>query len=102
MRLSARLDEYLESFGLSVMQTADLRTCYEEDMPELFITPNENLTLRELIVLQIAERQWLLHPALLRKHIVYFHAAIYLLLFIVLQSNTQTPSTPLRYAWLKT
>jgi hypothetical protein len=126
--LADRLDEYLLAFKLSALQTAELRTCYEEDMPELFVAPSDlagataedrgddddddghgaagaieidpnRLSLGELLVAQIAERQWLLHPSLLRKHILYFHAAMYLLLLVVFQSAS--PSLPLRYAWLK-
>jgi hypothetical protein len=109
--LSQRLDEFLDDFQLSVFQTAELRTCYEEDMPELFALPSSpagdqpatvdisKLTMREVMVMQIAERQWLLHPAILRKHLLYFHAIMYLLLFIVFQAASQT--LPLRYAWFK-
>jgi hypothetical protein len=113
--LAEWLDDFLDTFKLSAFRTAVLRSCYEEDMPELFVTadtdinnnnynnyyPNQQprLALREIIVMQIAERQWLLHPALLRKHFFYFQAAIYLVLFVVLQSTTG--SLPLRYAWFK-
>lgn len=98
--LSARLDRYLDTFGLSRYETAELRSCYEEDMPELFAHEEaRHLTMTELIALQVTERQWLLHPALLRKHFMYFHAQMYLLLFIVLQAASH--SLPLRYAWYK-
>lgn len=105
MLLSQRLDEFLADFQLSVFQTAELRTCYEEDMPELFSPPTTEevdltkLSMREIMVMQIAERQWLLHPAILRKHLLYFHAIIYLLLLIVFQAASQ--NLPLRYAWFK-
>lgn len=113
--LVERLDEFLADLQLSTFQTAELRTCYEEDMPELFVAPPTGtngmlpsgqcvvdpckLTLRELMVMQIAERQWLLHPALLRKHLAYFHAIMYLLLFVVFQAASN--SLPLRYAFFK-
>lgn len=115
--LSERLDEFLADLGLSVFQTAELRTCYEEDMPELFVAPPTQtglplrisdpqcvtdpcrLSVQELMVMQIAERQWLLHPSLLRKHFAYFHAIMYLLLFIVFQAASN--SLPLRYAFFK-
>jgi hypothetical protein len=112
--LAERLDEYLTDLGLSVFQTAELRTCYEDDFLELFtppvreggiaenaadrVDPNK-LTLRELMVMQIAERQWLLHPALLRKHFLYWQASMWLLLFIVFQAASQ--NLPLRYALYK-
>lgn len=113
--LSERLDEFLADLNLSVFQTAELRSCYEEDAPELFAAPPTasdaagmdagcavdpcKLTLRELMMMQIADRQWLLHPALLRKHFFYFHSIFYLLLFIVFQAASN--QLPLRYAFFK-
>jgi hypothetical protein len=98
--LVQQLDLYLQSLRLSTFQTAAIRACYEEDAPELFVHQGGNDRLEDLLLLQIAERQWLLHPALLRKHFFYFHSAIYLLLFIVLQS-VASRDRPLRYSWFR-
>jgi hypothetical protein len=109
MTLAAQLDLYLESLGLSVFETSLVRACYEEDAPELFAhiaadgdhsAQQQTGSLAELLLLQIAERQWLLHPALLRKYFLYFHACMYYLLFIILQSAPDTRA--LRYAWFRT
>ena len=113
--LSERLDEFLADLKLSVFQTAELRTSYEEDLPELFVAPPTSsdvagrdagcvvdpckLTLRELILMQIADRQWLLDPSMIRKHMFYFHSIMYLMLFIVFQAASS--NLPLRYAFFK-
>jgi hypothetical protein len=104
--LAQQLDLYVKSLKLSVFQSARVRACLEDDIPELLAVidrPHNSQsteTLAEVLFLQIAERQWLLHPAILRKYGLYWHACIYFLLFVVLQSaNT---SLPLRYAWFRT
>jgi hypothetical protein len=106
--LVQQLDLYLASLRMSVFETAAIRACYEEDAPELFAhfptpdqadRPESCASLAELLLLQIAERQWLLHPALLRKYFLYFHACMYYLLFIILQ--TAPGALALRYAWFR-
>ena len=99
--LAQQLDLYLASLRVSAFQAATIRACYEEDAPGLFAQLTVNATstsLAELLLLQIGERQWLLHPSL-RKYFLYFHACIYFLLFIIL--NSTTDSVNLRYAWFR-
>jgi hypothetical protein len=103
--LAQELELYLHSLGGSEFHRAMLRSCYEEDAPELFEAEgaSAHVSLADLLLLQIAERQWLLHPALLRKYFLYFHAAMYFLLFVILQSTLQSSSQfgALRYAWFR-